>query len=348
MQRPFSSDHTDVERLTVRVEAPARLHLGFIDVSGTLGRRFGSIGLTLDQFPTVLELRHSERLEAQGPSAARALEYLRRLIDDYDVASGATLDIRCAIPEHVGFGSGTQLALAVGKAFSALFDIPLSISAITAAADRGARSGIGIGAFEQGGFIVDGGRGSAGGHPPVIARMAFPPAWRVLLVLDRGGRGLSGEAELAAFRSLHAFPQERAARLAHLVLLRAMPALAEEDLANFGAAVGEIQRTVGDHFAAAQGGRFASPAVAEVLAWLESSGVSGIGQSSWGPTGFAIVDSEVRAHALVIEARRRFAHWRELELVVACARNHGHSLERFVRAQGSGVSPKTSTANRKG
>ena len=72
---------------------------------------------------------------------------------------------------------------------------------------------------------------------------------------------------LAAFRSLHAFPQERAARLAHLVLLRAMPALAEEDLASFGAAVGEIQRTVGDHFAAAQGGRFASPAVAEVLAW---------------------------------------------------------------------------------
>ena len=29
---------------TVRVRAPARLHLGFLDMNGALGRRFGSIG----------------------------------------------------------------------------------------------------------------------------------------------------------------------------------------------------------------------------------------------------------------------------------------------------------------
>ena len=328
--QPRSSDGADFDRLTVRVRAPARLHLGFVDVSGSLGRRFGSIGLALDEFSTVVELRRADGLAARGPNAARALDYLRRLVDEYDAATGCTVEVRRAIPEHVGLGSGTQLALAVGAAFGALFDVPIALPALTALADRGARSGVGIGAFEQGGFIVDGGRGSGGGHPPVIARLAFPPAWRVLLVFDHGGRGLSGAAELAAFRTLRAFPQERAARLAHLVLLQVLPALAEQEFARFGEAIGEIQRTVGDHFAAAQNGRFASPAVAEVLAWLEANGVAGVGQSSWGPTGFGVVDSELRAHALLVEARSRFAHLRQLELVVARGRNHGHDLERLA------------------
>lgn len=310
----------------VQVEAPARLHLGFIDVSGNLGRRFGGIGLTLDEFPTVIELRRADRLDARGPMAARALEYLGRLIDEHGVASGCTIDVRRAAPEHVGLGSGTQLALAIGAAFGALFDVPLSLASITAAAHRGERSGIGIGAFEHGGFIVDGGRGRVGSHPPVIARMPFPPAWRVLLVFDRNGRGLSGDAEVAAFRGLRAFPQTSAAHLAHLVLLRVMPALAEQDYASFANGIGEIQRTVGDHFAVAQGGRFASPAVAEVLSWLEANGVPGVGQSSWGPTGFAVIDSELRAHALLLDARRRFAHREGLELVVARGRNRGHEL----------------------
>jgi beta-ribofuranosylaminobenzene 5'-phosphate synthase len=332
IHRPGSLDGADLDRLAVRVRAPARLHLGFVDVSGSLGRRFGSIGLALDDFSTDVELRRSDGIAAQGESADRALDYLRRLIDQYDVASGCTVAVRRAIPEHVGLGSGTQLALAVGAAFGALLDVPVTLPALAALADRGARSGVGIGAFEHGGFIVDGGRGSGGGHPPVIARLDFPPAWRVLLVFDRGGRGLSGEAELAAFRTLNAFPQASAARLAHLVLLRLLPALTEQDCGGFGEAVGEIQRTVGDYFAAAQGGRFASPAVAEVLAWLEASGVAGVGQSSWGPTGFGVVDSELRAHALLIEARSRFAHRTELELVVARGRNRGHETERLIEA----------------
>ena len=33
----------------VKVTANARLHLGFLDLNGDLGRKFGSIGLCLDQ-----------------------------------------------------------------------------------------------------------------------------------------------------------------------------------------------------------------------------------------------------------------------------------------------------------
>lgn len=311
----------------VRVKAPARLHLGFIDVSGSLGRRFGSLGLALEDLATVVELRRADRLSAEGPGAERALDYVRRLMDDHDPSDGVAVRIHRAIPEHAGLGSGTQLAFAIGRAFSELFGIAYSSVSTAVRLDRGARSGIGIGAFEHGGFVVDGGRATGGGPPPVIARLPFPPAWRVLLVFDRNERGLHGEAEREAFRRLKAFPQERAAHLAHLVLMRAMPALAEEDSQRFGAAIGEIQRSVGDYFALAQGGRYASEAVAEVLAWFELRGIEGVGQTSWGPTGFALIDSEVRAHAVLAEARRVFADRPQLEFAVVRGRNTGHHLE---------------------
>jgi beta-ribofuranosylaminobenzene 5'-phosphate synthase len=334
MNKPYPDSQEEAgSSLAVRVEAPARLHLGFIDVSGSLGRRFGSLGLTLEEFSTVLSLRRAQHFDAQGPDAQRASGYLRRLLDEHDPPVSVALRVHRAIPEHVGLGSGTQLALAVGKAFGTLFELPVSTPALAARLDRGARSGIGLGTFEQGGFVVDGGRGAVAGPPPVISRMPFPSAWRALLVFDRAERGLFGEAERAAFRVLQAFPQERAAHLAHLVLMRIMPALVEEDFASFSGAIGEIQRLVGDHFAVAQGGRFASRAVADVLAWLEAKGIAGVGQTSWGPTGFAIIDSEVRAQAVLRETRERYAASGGLVFAVARARNRGHSLELVSEAQ---------------
>src|SRR4029079_13368167 len=38
-----------------RVEAPGRLHLGFLDPSATLGRRFGSVALAIEGMATVVE-----------------------------------------------------------------------------------------------------------------------------------------------------------------------------------------------------------------------------------------------------------------------------------------------------
>jgi len=64
---------------SVRVTAPARLHLGFLDLNGGLGRRFGSLGLALEQPAYRLHLTASSRLTVQGPDAARAERYARTL-----------------------------------------------------------------------------------------------------------------------------------------------------------------------------------------------------------------------------------------------------------------------------
>lgn len=310
----------------VIVEAPARLHLGFVDPSGGSGRRFGSVGLTLDGLSTRVCAERCERIEALGLQSGRVLRALDLMREATGVRPGIRITVEEAIPEHAGLGSGTQLALAVGTAFARAFGLALAPRDIAGILDRGGRSGIGIGAFERGGFLVDGGRGASNAPPPITSRLEFPDAWRVVLILHPAAQGLHGVAEKAAFRSLVAFPEARVAHLCRLVMMSLMPAIVEADLFEFGRAVNELQRIVGDHFAPAQGGRFSSPAVSAALSRLEAEGITCVGQSSWGPTGFAVVESEAIAWKAVALLERELAGG-GLELLVCRGRNRGGEVE---------------------
>lgn len=319
---------TDPAGGCVSVQAPGRLHLGFMDLNGGLGRCFGSLGLALDGLSTRITARRAPSIQAEGPCAERARDYALRLFQTLGLGGGISLRVEASIPRHAGLGSGTQLALAVGTAIDRLYGLGIGTPRLGALLDRGARSGIGIGAFDSGGFLVDGGRGAGeGGVPPLTVRLPFPAHWRVLLIFDSRIQGLHGSAECAAFGELPLFPAHVSAHLCRVVLMQILPALSHEDLDQFGRGVGVLQRVVGDHFAGAQGGRYASPAVAQALGWLEDQGQYGVGQSSWGPTGFAVIDGEARAAALLHAARRRFAGHRELRFQVVRGRNRGHELE---------------------
>lgn len=310
---------------SVTVSAAARLHMGFLDLNGGLGRRYGSLGLALEELATTVTVRADETVTAEGPQSERAEAFARAALRALDIRCGVRVSIRQAVPEHAGLGSGTQLALAVGAAIARLFNLAWTPREIAGALGRGGRSGIGLGAFEHGGFVVDGGRGRQDAPPLPIARLAFPAHWRLVLIFDPNHVGLHGETEKQAFAALPAFPEAQAAHLCRLALMQALPALTEADIAGFGAAVSEIQRTVGDHFAPAQGGRFASPRVARALDWLDANGAAGVGQSSWGPTGFALVDSDERAHALARRARIDLAD-EGLEFGVCRGRNQAAEI----------------------
>ena len=290
-------------------------------MNGGLGRRFGSLGLTLEGLATRLRMMPAPAPAAEGPDAERALRAQRHLLDAWG-GPPARIIVEETIPPHAGLGSGTQLGLAVGAGLARLQGRAATPVEIGRLLERGARSGIGIGAFAAGGFLLDGGKGSDEAPPPIVARLDFPEAWRVMLVLDGRRRGLSGMAERAAFKALPEFPAERAAHLCRLALMQLLPGLVDRDIAAVGAAVGEIQRRVGDHFAAAQGGRFTSPAVAAVLDWLRAQGVTGVGQSSWGPTGFALLGDAAQADRLRAEASQRFGD-AGLDLRVLRGRNRG-------------------------
>lgn len=315
-------------RPVVRVRAPGRLHLGLIDLNGDLGRRFGSIGLAIDRPALAVELRPATGLVVSGPESDRALRYAREVADALALPPDADIRITETMPAHAGFGSGTQLALAIAAGLAALHGRPADLRALGARLDRGARSGIGVAAFLDGGFLVDGGRRPDGGVPPVIARLDVPEDWRFVLILDDAAEGVHGPAEVQAFRDLPVFPAADAAHLCRLVMMRLLPGLAEADIGAVGSALTEIQARVGDHFAPAQNGRrFASPAVAAALDAAAAAGAAGVGQSSWGPTGFALVPSEAAAGALV-ERLVPIGHTsRGLRFMVVRGRNRGGTVE---------------------
>jgi beta-RFAP synthase len=300
--------------------------MGFIDLSGSLGRHFGSIGVALNEISTRLSVTGSTQLTISGPAAHRATKCLTLLCEALEVSDKLNITINSAIPEHVGLGSGTQMSLAIGTALNEFYSLGLTVREIAALTDRGLRSGIGIGVFEQGGLVVDGGRGEKTITPPMLVHMDIPDQWRFILVFDLRGQGLHGQQEIQAFNELPPFPQQEAARLCYLLMMQGLPAVAENDISKFGDTITQLQRSVGEHFSSAQGGIFTSPEVAKAMEWLEQQCAVSIGQTSWGPTGFCAINGHELAEAITEQARQAFTHFENLSFVVASARNSGGNV----------------------
>jgi len=293
----------------VRVSAPARLHLGFLDLNGSTGRKFGSIGMAINSHQTIVEAHYSE-CEVSHDAPQQLQQKLKRLIAAFFDAFAEQIPqprqyikliIKNLIPEHAGLGSGTQLALATGTALCRLYNIDVSTRDIAAALDRGTRSGIGIAAFDQGGFLIDGGLGSQSTTPPLLAHYTFPTQWRVVLIMEIRGQGVHGAAESEAFKTLPPFPIAHSHAICHLTLMKLLPALIEEDIDAFGQSITQIQNLIGDHFSIVQGGRYTSQTIATLLDYATQLGHRGIAQSSWGPTGCIFVNSEQTAQQLMTQ-----------------------------------------------
>ncbi|RFU49350.1 beta-ribofuranosylaminobenzene 5'-phosphate synthase family protein [Paraburkholderia sp. DHOC27] len=326
----------------VSVDAPARLHLGFLDPNASLGRAFGSLGLMIDGAGTRVEARlpghdhagHDQIegavSEAERERIAICLERLHAAFDPTPVA----IEVLRTPRAHSGLGSGTQLALAVGAAFARLLGHAVSSAELAGLLGRGARSGIGVLGFESGGLLVDGGppAGLHAGVPPLLARQAFPDNWRVLLVSDTSREGLHGAEERRGLATLAPFPQALAAHLCHLVLMKILPGAAERDIVPFAEGLTQMQQTIGEYFAPVQGGVFASPAVEHALRAVAAQRTAGIGQSSWGPTGFAILASARDAEAALATAREATRGMPQIECTVVAGLNRGATV-RAVEAR---------------
>lgn len=294
--------------MRVRIETAARLHMGFIDLHGGLGRKFGSIGVTLEKPRLTLEATPADGLTAEGPESERVLEFARCFYAHYESSlsngAGANLTVIEEIPPHVGLGSGTQLALAVGTALARLHEVEVDAFQLARVMGRGHRSSMGIGAFQRGGFLVDGGHPVEDDTPsPIIVQRCPPTDWYFMVVMPEIKPGLSGEEEDQAFVEMPRPSATLAGQIARLVLVKMLPALEEGDIVPFGEALTEIQRLVGDTFAPVQGGRYANPISARLIDYLLEHGGLAAGQSSWGPTVYGLVEGEEAALALTERLR---------------------------------------------
>lgn len=311
----------------IRVRAPARLHMGFLDPDGVLGRKFGSVGLAISEPATTLTLQSAQQNTCQGGEQARVASLRDRFKDAFKIDGNFAISVDQAIPAHAGLGSGTQLALALGAAMQSFAGKPYAPEQLGALVDRGARSAIGITAFHQGGFIVDGGKREAAVPPPATVTLPFPDDWRIILALDHDAKGVHGDRERDAFENLVPLGKGSAAHLCHITMMQMLPALVDQDLDGFGAAITEMQAIIGDYFAPAQGNsRFSSPRVAEIVKQMSRLGGKGLGQSSWGPTGFCFVENQNKAESLyttLVEEAKASG----VDLLVVAGRNTGATIE---------------------
>ena len=285
---------------TVVVEAPARLHFGLLDLRGSLGRRFGGIGASAPAISVRVAVTLADDLSAVGPDAERAKEFARRFLARHGVRGGARIAVERSIPAHSGLGSGTQLALSVARALAELHHVPASPSELAQSVGRAERSAVGTWTFAGGGFVVEGGRRPTNDEHvgPLLARVPFPPTWRCVLAVPDAAPGVSGAAESEAFARLSVPDERDVERVSHLVLMAMLPALAENDLATFGAALSEVQEINGRWFSAAQGGLFAPGPSSEIIRAMRECGAPGVGQSSWGPVVYGVVVGDAAASAL--------------------------------------------------
>ena len=121
-------------------------------------------------------------------------------------------------------------------------------------------------------------------------RIPVPAAWRCVLALPEAPEGLSGTAEERFFGQLARTAEAGVEpTVSRQLLTELLPGLQAGDLDEFGAALSAIQRSVGSIFAEAQGGVF-HPAAAPLIAALQELGVGAVGQSSWGPVAYGILD----------------------------------------------------------
>ena len=303
---------------TARIDTPSRLHFGLIDLTGRLGRIDGSVGLALEKPGFVLEARLSDRTEAvgAGPHRERAERLASTLLSVWGKprgASGVHLRFEETIPAHIGLGSGTQAALSVIHAVAALCGEEPAREEAARLSGRGGASGIGFYGFYEGGFLVDGGHRypsqksdflpSAAspecGPGPLLLRRDFPD-WETLLVSPRA-RQVSGEEEKRLFRSRCPMPPRAAERLSHLLTMRLLPALAEEDLPEAAAAL-DAMGSIGWKKVEWEA---QEPIARRLAERLRQEGAWGVAMSSWGPTMAAYGERLEDLKALAEEEMRR-------------------------------------------
>jgi beta-ribofuranosylaminobenzene 5'-phosphate synthase len=291
-----------------QVSAPSRLHFGLIDLNGDQGRIDGGAGVALSHPRVVVKSRRGRgRLDLPDEAA----ELLQGLADRLQIDL-ASLDVELSegFSPHVGLGSHTQLALALGSAISLAAGQERSLRSLAEAAGRGGTSGIGVNVFDKGGLVIDGGHtfgpgkekerclpssASQAGVAPLLARYELPESWRFALVTPRSEPGAHGTREVSLFEEAFPLDPVETGAVCRQVLMGLMPAAALGDLEGLGRSLTTLQR---QGFKKLEVSLQPRPIV-ELGRVMVEAGAAGAGLSSFGPTVYALTGDESKATEVV-------------------------------------------------
>jgi beta-ribofuranosylaminobenzene 5'-phosphate synthase len=296
-------------------------------LNGQIGRIDGGVGIALEEPHIEVIGKEADNVSVKGDT--ENLERFRSVTKRLSQLFGKAiaLDVVSDYKSHVGLGSGTQLSLAVGETYNKLFNLGLGIRELAGIVGRGGTSGIGIAAFELGGFIVDGGHSrkekkfflpssaSKAKAPPIIARHDFPN-WKIIIVIPEFS-GMYGRREVNFFQKYCPIPLEEVRELSHLILMKMLPAVVEQDLDEFSEALWRIQNLGFKKIEVKQYGNLILDAM-KVFRDLKLA----VGMSSTGAAIFIAADSG--AQTIAREAKSYFREkGYSCDTIITKARNEG-------------------------
>jgi len=305
--------------LEIRVKTPCRLHFGLIDLNGQLGRINGGLGVALEQPGWEIKGWITENNNDKISLSPSLISIIKRF-DEYFKTTTIGIDFKVhdRIPQHVGLGSNTQFSLAVGIILTKIHNIETSVVEIANAIKRGGTSGIGVAAFDKGGIILDGGHTfgkgkqtesfkpssiSAASPPPVIFRQNPPSNWQFVLLTPKTKQGAYGKEEIDLFSDNCPIPAIEVEKLSRLILVKILPAIVEKDIQAFGEGLTEMQT----NFTQFGMNRYKKGNVNDLLNFTrENQDIFGSGLSSFGPTIFALTDTDEKAKRIIKEVKEVF------------------------------------------
>jgi beta-ribofuranosylaminobenzene 5'-phosphate synthase len=288
------------------IVVPAHLHAGNMDLTGDLGRLYGTAGFSIEYPRTVIEAVKSDKITVRGEDRENAERYVRAFIERFNVEGGITVNVKETIPKHLGMGSQTALALSIGKVISELYNRPIDVEEMAIALGRSDIVALGFNSFQTGGFIVDGGykiKDKGRRAPPCLFRYPIPEDWLFVICIPH--KPIPGilkikENEEEILNTLKPMPEQISDRLSRIMLMQVMPSIMEHDIKTFGKYITAFNSRLGGFWSEFQeGNTYCDPIVEAGIKILLDNGAYGACQTCWGPTFYGIVDNGATARKLV-------------------------------------------------
>jgi len=308
------------------ISAPAHLHTGNFDLTGDLGRLYGTVGFAID-LPLEVEIAKAKGVKAKDEAAYK---FAKRFVEKTGI-EGAEIHVKKEIPKYVGVGFHTTLALSIGVGLSKLNGLNLTVEDVSVIMGRGTITAVGVYAFKTGGFIIEGGFKVDQREkmvPPLIYQSAMPTDWLFVVAIPDESR-----AEIAKLRSkedeilgnLKVMPKEQSDELSRIVLVKIMPAFVEKNINEFGEGLTAFNQKLGKFWSSYQEGTYRNRVVEGGIKLMLRRSSCGC-QTSWGPTFYSILEGEAEAKRLVEELKQYLNKNGGGEVFYTKANNSGASV----------------------
>ncbi|MFB6283668.1 MAG: beta-ribofuranosylaminobenzene 5'-phosphate synthase family protein [Halobacteria archaeon] len=282
-----------------RVEVGSRLHFGFLDLSVSGERIYGSLGVGIDKPQLTIRSAPHNDVEVEAPPEVleTAESYARTSVEQFGV-EGVSLSVDEMIPRHVGLGSGTRLALGVAAAVSRSYELEPDFRDIAPELGRARRSGVGVSTFLDGGFVVDAGHPAETfstpeerGVPETVLTTELRPDWKWVVAVPGYSESPSGEREEILMNQVVDGEGDGISdKVSEILSRNVLPGVNSGKIELFGSGIQEIDRINGERFEDQQDGVYAEPELVDLGRSLDE--VYAAGQSSWGPSVYMLTRKE--------------------------------------------------------